>query len=414
MILDSNDILYSDVLNIVDHTFTKIAKMLQEDSFSVKDSNHLLLFFSEIISSSDGLLMEYQTIAEEGIKKILSSFNELESLNNIGMMTGIGNLAFSVRTIFRKTGQLKNLHTSLDGLLIEKTNELVSNDLDYRIPNCYDLVSGVSGVLYYFLDDHVTTIKKVQLKKMVNFLDNVISSYDIPNIDQQEKAKLIIMNKRETSNNSILLSQAHGMLGCIIALSKAYSLGLNTVNTYENINKLSKLYSLFDKLSDKSMPIEASFFTKENEVIISIKKSFNSGWCCGDLSILYGLMNVHSYMGNDKLHGFYEKKFIEIISQSLDMFHLQHPILCHGFSSVLTMLVSYSRKKNLSVHKEVLREVLREVINMHWGIDSDSESENYKLYTTNNSLLTGDIGVVLTLLSVWNPKLEYTKLLMLN
>lgn len=72
-----------------------------------------------------------------------------------GMFSGLGKSAFAVRAFSERTGQLTKFSYSLNILLLETTIqyvELIKQNSLFNSTRFYDVISGVSGVLYYLLD----------------------------------------------------------------------------------------------------------------------------------------------------------------------------------------------------------------------------------------------------------------------
>lgn len=83
-------------------------------------------------------------------------FNKGNIIYNCGMIGGLGQFSFVLKEFSIITGLLKDFSKSVDNLFFKITLNLLKNYKKYKNIhyNFYDVIGGLSGDLYYFLDNN--------------------------------------------------------------------------------------------------------------------------------------------------------------------------------------------------------------------------------------------------------------------
>src|SRR5699024_1058192 len=150
----------------------------------------------------------------------------------------------------------------------------------------YDMTLGLSGVLYYFLQQKQWVAKEVKdkicklLEVLVSFSNEKLYKKK-PSIGFHILAEQQVgtQDEREMKNGHINFGMAHGMLGPIIVMTKARSLGYQIRGLDEAIQRIFHLYQVFCTEENgllrypKKLPIEDYWQRKCSNL------SINSGWC---------------------------------------------------------------------------------------------------------------------------------------
>ena len=411
MLKTDDKIIPFSVREVVEDTFNTLSINRRTNKQFIPRSNHLLLFCSELLGSKISIIKKFQPEIEDLIVQILTSFEKLSLWENIGMFTGMGNLAFSIKSIQNKTGQLTRLSSSLDQLLLDQTLSYVKTHKNIYEPCNYDLISGVSGILYYFLNNQNSIVSTSSIQELVDYLNFILAGYELPNLKSQN-ISFKILEKDNYCDISLLLDMAHGILSCLISLSKANYLGYKLKKGLDVISNMLDIYSFFYEQEPNCLifPIETSHLGTTHGKSIGIKKTFNSGWCCGSSGICYGLLKSFSYLSDRTATEFYRGKLVDILNQDINNHNFEYPILCHGYSSLLCLkdfYIQHGLQNSLS-------NVVSATTKSHIELLTKGNQNDRVQYLESNSILTGNLGVTLSLLSLWSSEFEFAKLLMLD
>lgn len=364
----------------------------------------------------------WEKIGYDICKYIKQQLETYGILNNIGMFSGFGYCCYAVNEYSKTTGNLQNfsntLNTQLCNLLEEKTNIKETKNLKV---NDYDCISGVSGVVYYYLNT-LDKINESVIKgiKYLLFLaeDHTYNNINLINFhityeNQFDKEKL------KFPQGNINFGLSHGIMGPLIALSKAYEKGINLKGLEKSIIKLFQLYEDY-KIYCNNVPFWPSrlplneFINKDHQL-----KYYHpiSSWCYGNISIARGMQIVANIMNWNEKEDLYYKDLIKIINYK---HYFESPSLCHGFSSLLSIRMAiYKEKKEPSLLKKLDKNV-EQIINIsientkNFRRDKKGLEKHIEGVIDDLSILNGSIGIVLSLLCLLNIDNNYENLLMIN
>lgn len=367
----------------------------------------------------------------KAIKQDLETYGVVE--NDIGMISGFGYTCFVVSEYSKRTGNLKRFSNSLDKLLFEfmtnKAKVFIEKDLETTMDK-YDVVSGLSGSLYYLLDlswskDEMGKLKDVisyliDLTKLYNYKGNSIMRFHINRENQIRNDE-----KEEFLNGNFNFGISHGMIGPLIVLSKAFNLGYKVDGLQESIVELFRLYEKF-KVYKGNIALWPSQLSLEEYLIGKCKKEnyhLASSWCYGNISIARGLQKVAKNMGWNEKENSYKSDLINIINQPSSNYNLYSPALCHGYSSILSIRTfsymgdrDYQYINNIEENIDIIIKVFEEnniYIENHKEILKD-EDNFIEGYFEDLSLLNGVSGISLSLLSIVSDDISYGKLLLID
>ncbi|MBU5438429.1 hypothetical protein KQI42_10440 [Tissierella sp. MSJ-40] len=366
----------------------------------------------------------------KAIKQDLENYGVVE--NDIGMISGFGYTCFVVSKYSRRTGNLKRFSNSLNKLLFDfVTNkaEVFKKDPETFMSK-YDVISGLSGSLYYLLDlswseDELKKLEDVisylvDLTKYYNYKGNSVMNFHITRENQFRDDE-----KEEFPNGNFNFGISHGMIGPLIALSKAFSLGYKVDGLKESIVELFGLYEKFKVYKD-NIALWPSQLSLEEYLIGKCEEEhyhLASSWCYGNISIARGLQKVAKNMSWSEKENLYKDDLINIINQPNANYNLLSPALCHGYSSVLSIKTfsymndrDYRYINNIEENIDIIIKVFEEnneYIEKHKEVleDRDNFIEGY---FDDLSLLNGALGISLALLSVISEDVEYGKLLLID
>lgn len=333
------------------------------------------------------------------------------------MDSGLGRRCFAVGGFCEQTNLLPAFSRGLKQLLfiaIDHKLERIKHSPTFD--RHYDMISGVSGTLYYLLDCDATQEERDILIKGIEYLVSlardsefcgrpiigfhVLQENQNPNFDQEA-----------FKDGSINLGLAHGMLGPLIALSKAYAKGLVVEGLTDGIEKLYRLYETYQYENEANIPYWPDKITVEEYWQGACSPGHlhkKCSWCYGNIGIIRGLQKVAAYMNWPAREQLYIKAMRDFLAQDIKAYNLLSPSLCHGFSS-LVAIQSYAysvyRDPKLLVNLERnVREVIKGYRKSNERTVDLADIRDKRIwvegYLRDLSLLTGSIGIATTLLSL--------------
>ncbi|KPI53026.1 lanthionine synthetase LanC family protein [Clostridioides difficile] len=401
------------------------------NNFNKNEYNDILLFCSQLIDQ------RYEEFYKDDLIEIIVSIlddirentENFTSLYYKKMFGGIGQFAYSINIIFKKTGKLKNLSHSLNQYLLNYSYDVITYTNDEpTIFGLYDIISGISGNLYYILDCLDLVSDKENIRKihsLISFLIGLSKDYkykgsNVIKFHIMREQQYLEEDKKLMIDGHINFGLAHGIIGALVTLAKSKYLNYNVEGLDESIMKIFDLYEMFCVRENSilkyptKLPLE--YYTSGNIFNLSI----NSGWCYGNISIVRSLMKVCKYMGFDNQYKFYKKELLNIINQPIELYNLSSPIVCHGYSSVVVIQVSaYKETKDIDFLKTLKRN-LSELLKEHKKITATCLNKNEKellyrdLYKEDISLLEGSGGVILALINSLTFDLTFDKILLMD
>lgn len=346
------------------------------------------------------------------------------------MLGGLGNQCFAVDAFCKQANILDNFSHSLNKLLfiaIDKKIDQIKNDetCEYN----YDLVSGISGTLYYLLDCDYTQEEKHVIMKCIEYLlaftkdadygGQTVIKFHVQKLNQNKNYE-----QKEFKAGGINFGLAHGMIAPLIALAKAYAKGFILDGLRDGIEKVYQLYETFKSVDKENVPHWPRMITVEEYMEGTCKPEhlhIPSSWCYGNVGIIRGLQKVAGYMNWSETEQAYIKTMKHIYAQEIKEYNLFSPSLCHGFSSLVAIQTcAYSAygdpellchlERNVQQIISAYRKSNEHEVNL---VDIRSKMNRVEGYLEDLSLLTGSTGVAITLLSL-KGTIATGKLLMID
>lgn len=379
----------------------------------------LLLFCVDILinnSENNNYEKDLNHIICEILLLMKNSPERCAFLLKAGMDGGIREAAFAIKNLSEYSGELKNVNFSLNSYLLKTIDSKLKMISEYPLVfGLYDVVSGITGDLYYLLDcDDILSDTKslLKIKEILNVIVSLSDDYQFKgmniirfHIKQEQQYQK--SERDEMINGHINLGMAHGIMGALIVLAKAYKLGI--FQRRDTILKLYHIYKKFEKRNGeilrypRRLSVEKYNEGKWNDL------NMNCGWCYGNISIVRGMMKVSSYMNWEDEYKFYAARLVNIINQSLKKYNLCSPIICHGYASVVTIQIASYLETNNSQYIYKLKRNIDMLYKAH-----NNECLKNKMYIDNIAFLSGSGGVIMTLNAGGNMKMYYSELLLMD
>lgn len=419
----------TEITDIINEIITYIGRQYKCGTLPSMFYDDVLLLVSEIL-----FYVENQDQWVDLGYKLCKDFKQnMESYgyrHQTAMHGGLGYRCFAVNRFCERANILQGFSRDMNQLLfIAINNRLKQVKNAPTFDENYDMIRGISGTLYYLLDCDYTQEEKSILVKCMEFLlsftrdgkfdgrpiirFHVLKPNQNPNFDQ-----------KDFKRGSINFGLAHGMLGPLIALSKAHARGFSIDGLEEGIEKLYHLYETYQVKNGTTGPYWPGTITVEEYwagVCRSEHLHKSCSWCYGNIGILRGLQKVSAYMNWTKREQTYIEAMKQFFSQAVKDYDLFSPSLCHGFSSLVAVQTcayfAYKDPKLLTNLERNVREIIKGYRKSNEKEVSLMDIQNEIIwvegYLKDLSLLTGSVGIAITLLSL-QRSVETGKLLMID
>ena len=333
------------------------------------------------------------------------------------MHGGVGYQCFAVNEFCKQANILHGFSRSMNQLLFDAINNKVGKIKDFPTFDAnYDMISGISGNLYYLLDCDYVQEEEDTIVRCIEYLlsfteDTIFDGKAIIRFHILQPNQNPNFDQKDFEKGSVNFGLAHGMLGPLLALSKAYAKGFRVKGLREGIEKIYRLYELFQSLNERGVPYWPGMITVEEywDGVCKPEHLHRScSWCYGNAGILRGLQKVAGYMHWPEKEQNYVEAMKRFLSQDIKAYDLFSPSLCHGFSSLVAIQTcAYAAYED----QELLTNLQRNVQQMITGYRKNNEQEVRLMdirdgttwvegYLKDLSLLTGSTGIAITLLSL--------------
>ncbi len=331
---------------------------------------------------------------------------------DISLFGGLPGIAMSLVSLKRPDltnviNQINEVIFQLIDYFIEKVSVTFANRSSY-----FDWMYGLSGTLNYlcFYSENMNrTNKRIQqyIQRIQQFfIANYLQSLTINNksiypwyISQDNQMSEIDKIEYPFGNYNISLS--HGISGMLLALTES-----------QNINYDNKVYILQKNIAEFLLenmnvineypiwPLAVSLDEKHN---ISQKQEINrfDSWCYGSPGILISLLNFAEQEKNKKLQKFCIDSLVSLNDHNEG---LSSPIICHGYSGLLAILLCIKRKykRSFSINRNILKNIMSyEDVNLKLGfLDKRYISDSAFVLTSDPGILNGTTGILLSMILV--------------
>lgn len=346
------------------------------------------------------------------------------------MFGGLGYQCFAVNAFCSQADMLQSFSRSMNQVLFYAIdNRLKEIENSPVCDSNHDMISGISGSLYYLLDCDYTQDEKRVLEKCIKYLvsltkDTEFDGKVIINFHVLQPNQNPNFDQNDFKRGNINFGLAHGMLGPLIALAKAYAKGFNVDGLQDGIEKVYRLYETFQLVKGDNIPYWPGPMSVEEYWEGACKPEhlhISSSWCYGNIGVIRGLQKVARYMNWKEKERAHIEMMKRIYAQETKNYRLFSPSVCHGFSSLLAIQTcSYSACGDSGLLIQLERNV-RQVIKEYQRsnehevslMDIRDGTTWVEGYLKDLSLLTGSTGVAIALLSLKGP-MKTGKLLMID
>jgi len=336
---------------------------------------------------------KYKEIGMQALEKAVDMLNNGYNLPNF--CNGISGFTWTCK------------HLEKNGFVDTKTISFVE-DLEPYLLSCferefknknYDFLHGGLGIGFYFVENNESLSEKF-VENLLNYLVNTA----IPTIDGGLKWKSINSDDESPLYETGIAHGVAGIIAYIAILNKQYpaffskkkEIVAGSINyiLQQQFSETGILYYLFNK--------------PKNE---TVTKHISLGWCNADLGIFYALLMASHKFSNKN----WKKIALEMLEhccnhKNIDETSINDACLCHGTSGIAHIFnrLFYETKK--PVFQETSVFWLMQTLNFAKFCDGLA---GYKMWNSiefggwknNFTLLTGIIGIGLSIISYLDPSL---------
>lgn len=417
-----------EAADIVHEIKTYILNQYKKGMLHPEFYDSVLLFSAEILPYAEKpdiwLDLGYQLCRE--IKQRLESQGYR---HQIAMVGGLGYRCFAVNAFCARANLLQGFSHSLNRLLFtaldHTLNELKNGPMFDRN---YDAISGISGTLYYLLDYSESQEENRSLIRCAEYLlsltqDREFCGKPVIGFHVPQENQIPDIDRESFQDGSINFGLAHGMLGPLIALAKAHAKGFAVDGLKEGIERLYHLYETYQSKKGIVPYWPGKITVEEYRAGTSSAEHLHQkcSWCYGNIGILRGLQKVAAYMNWPAREQRYIAAMQSFFAQDIKDYNLISPSLCHGFSSLAAVqtcaYAGYRDPKLLWNLERNVREIIKGYRKSNAREVNLTDIQNKLVwvegYLKDLSLLTGSVGIAITLLSL-KGTIQAAKLLMID
>ncbi|MDO5649463.1 MAG: lanthionine synthetase C family protein [Gallicola sp.] len=410
---------FVNIKDIIEKYFTKLEINIKNETLSIYDELSYLLAITdcyELLEDKE----KWGNIVFSLMKKQKNYIENYGSQISIGLLSGLSDISTIISVLNKKTGSYEAFLKSLNNFIYEKVilnNKNLENKLNNIDPAHFDLVNGMSGTCHYLLsceqdikrDEAITSILKFLVNMIIGkkFINNVgVPYWHIGKEHLRQPYEIT-----EYPNGYLNFSLSHGVCSVLFVLSESLSKGIVVENQKKAIDYLLSLYKKYGELNEEDGIVYWPGMISLEDFLNNNYKSYKSprqSWCYGSIGISGSLLAISLFLENKKLYFEMCDNLVKISNKNIYEYRLNSPIICHGYSGILEILLTSSKKHVKNINKNTINQLVKLLIdgyddNSLFGYKDYTISDNQKnIYTfkDRNSLLEGSAGIVLTLASI--------------
>ncbi|WP_290140298.1 lanthionine synthetase LanC family protein [uncultured Dubosiella sp.] len=318
--------------------------LAQKEKNSALFSDYITLCY--YISNSNLFSHNYRAYCFYSGKEMLN--NLLQEINttyfSLGLWGGFSGLGYLLN-LYKEGNEYQQIILKINSFLKFKAVHLmqaIKSGKEGILPKYYDLLYGISCLGNYIIEFDATDEKFIRFtgewfsSLVLENQDILFEKFTIPNEKIMNEA-----NKKNYPYGYIDLSLAHGVLGCLIFLLKAYK-KTNSENMKNAVDYILDHYTAFINFSDL-MQFPSILYKDKNNKISWIYNTRNS-WCYGILGALRVLYIGSEQRNKNELKNKILKAIEQIGNMKISQYELNCPTFCHGYSGVYRIYDLYAKE----------------------------------------------------------------------
>lgn len=366
------------------------------DHISLMDYCTLCYYISNSNLFEDTYKKEYLSLGKEILSYLIDHLNDYKL--SMGLWTGYVGIGYLLNAYndnnYKEVLKKINAFVKYKTILLMKNTDFEKNGISQEY---YDIFNGVSCVGNYIIEFDSEDINYIKYTaKWISELvlkkegDLLFSGFHIPS-----KKIRNIHFKNQFNNGYVDLSVSHGVIGCLLFLTKSLKFhDLKSVK--EAVHLIVSEYIRFIDQSNILYYPTLLYLDDDNK--IKRNNSIRCTWCYGILGVLRVLYLVTKQFKLLEENKVVIDSIIKISRFDLDKLNLICPTFCHGYSGVYHIYNEYL-VDNVKFNKEFLNLLENKIWefcndkNMYFFQKVESNIEGDRLIIINNRLSPQD-GVI--------------------
>jgi lantibiotic modifying enzyme len=305
-----------------------------------------IILFSEMDNHFPG--QGWDLIGHRYMVHLLKEIEENGTYNS-SLFSGLTGLCFAIHLASKQGKRYQTLLTKLHPILIKRIEneyllpiEQAMRAHQFLSPLHYDVIVGVSGILNYILEySHLKPMHALAcslVRILVNLKSPVLyKNFSLPGWYIPQDYLLINEQRTQYPEGCFDTGLAHGVAGCIAALSKAYLNGVVVDHQQEAIEEMVSWLQK-NKLKSHKWPAKFAFNSKFKNYLEEQPEFYRDGWCYGAPGIASAIFLASQALNKSNLR----QEAIQIMTAVCKRFdqdrNLDCVSFCHGFAGLLTMV----------------------------------------------------------------------------
>lgn len=345
---------------------------------------------------------------------------ETNGITNASLFSGLTGVCFAIQLASKEGTRYQTLLNRLVPILLEKIKEqyllpsqesLAQND--FVSPFQYDVIVGMSGVINFLLTVRHIPLVNEALEQMIS----ILSSLQKPVIYQNVSIPGWFVPSKYFIRDEVLKAyqkgcfdtgMAHGVSGCLAALSNAYLAG-NKIPAQESAIRQMSTWLMDIQIKHGTFkdgwPSRLSYDPVTGRAVSNEVDFHRDGWCYGDPGIACALLLASKALSNRELRELAINSLVTVCERPEPDRNLTCVSFCHGQASYLTILHHFYLETGLKIFHEKSEEIAKRILeqfdeNLPFGFKVlvSVPNSDEQLSIDNAGFLDGVAGTLLSLL----------------
>lgn len=323
---------------------------------------------------------------------------ECGKVRDLSIFSGYAGIGLCIESLSKNGTRYARLIKSINEIISEIFEKYIRdlNKAKFCFMRDYDVISGVSGILSYTLNQSELRLVNAEIKDYLIFrCQNILlGKENVPGFYIPKENQFIEEDKKIFKNGNFNLGMAHGVPGIVISLCKIYNQNRDW-KTEEAIRKCANFLVMF---LDETEVRWGAYVSFEEYLEGKIKNvATRDAWCYGTPGVSYAL-----YVAGVSIK---ENRYKDIavramMSVTKNLQGIYSPTFCHGFAGVAYIFLRFYQMTNIKEFK-IFAEFLKNEI---WKYYDETNPVGFKNIEHSQStdqigLLSGVSGILLVLLA---------------
>jgi lantibiotic biosynthesis protein len=348
----------------------------------------------------------WELVCRQHILKLIEHL-EKNGVHNVSMFSGMTGICFAINQASKNKQRYQTLLSKLEDLLLKKiTSDYLKENFVPSLPHQYDLISGMSGIIPYLIQSTAPRSFVQQLcKNLLKVTENIsFENYSIP-------GWYVPVNIQSSQPYGVFdAGMAHGITGCLNALTKAFKQGHVVENHRKGIQKIVLwLQNIKQDVAgvESVWPGTLAFNPNKPNQMELQADYYRDSWCYGSPGIAIALLQTAIVLEDHALYQYSNQALIDCTRRIKTQSNLQCISFCHGWAGLLTIFYqAYLMTKNLNF-LESSYEIAKMIIN-RWNKSfafgfkclATLPQTSEEIFIDNAGMLDGVTGTALSLLNL--------------